>query len=109
MPRSGVISVTMINTGEATNVIPESCVVEGTVRTCTTEVLDLIERRMKTIAESTCAAFECACEFEFVRNSASVPGLRRQVTWSARPTHRMSASWRVRQLTPSARSRLSSC
>jgi len=65
---TGVISVTMIHTGEATNVIPESCVIEGTVRTFTTEVLDLIERRMKTIAEATCAAFECTCEFAFHRN-----------------------------------------
>ena len=65
---TGVISVTMIHTGEATNVVPETAVLEGTVRTFTTEVLDLIERRMKTIAESTCAAFECACEFEFDRN-----------------------------------------
>ena len=65
---TGVISVTMIHTGEVTNVIPEACVMEGTVRTFSTEVLDLIERRMKTIAEATCAAFECTCEFEFVRN-----------------------------------------
>ncbi|HSB99058.1 MAG TPA: M20 aminoacylase family protein [Burkholderiaceae bacterium] len=65
---TGVISVTMIHTGEATNVIPEACVMEGTVRTFTTEVLDLIERRMKQIAEATAAAFECACEFSFTRN-----------------------------------------
>jgi amidohydrolase len=65
---TGVISVTMIHTGEATNVIPEVCVVEGTVRTFTTDVLDLIERRMKKIAEATCAAFECACDFAFTRN-----------------------------------------
>ncbi len=65
---TGVISVTMIHTGEATNVVPESCVLEGTVRTFTTDVLDLIERRMKTVAEATCAAFEAGCEFEFVRN-----------------------------------------
>jgi hippurate hydrolase len=49
-------------------VVPESCVIEGTVRTFTTEVLDLIERRMKTVAEATCAAFESSCEFEFMRN-----------------------------------------
>jgi amidohydrolase len=65
---TGVISVTMIHTGEATNVVPESCVMQGTVRTFTTEVLDLIERRMRTIAESTCAAFETQCDFEFSRN-----------------------------------------
>ncbi len=65
---TAVISVTMIHAGEATNVIPDTCVLEGTVRTFTTEVLDLVERRMKTIAESTCAAFEATCEFVFVRN-----------------------------------------
>ena len=65
---AGVISVTMIHAGEATNVVPDSCEIQGTVRTFTLEVLDLIERRMKDVAESTCAAFEAECEFEFVRN-----------------------------------------
>ncbi len=65
---AGVISVTMIHTGEATNVVPDVCVMEGTVRTFTLEVLDLIEQRMKTVAEHTCAAFDTTCEFEFVRN-----------------------------------------
>ncbi len=65
---AGVISVTMIHTGEATNVVPDHCVIEGTVRTFTTEVLDLIERRMRTVAEATCAAFEAGCEFVFERN-----------------------------------------
>ena len=65
---TAVISVTMIHAGEATNVIPDSCELQGTVRTFTTEVLDLVERRMKGIAESTCAAFEARCDFEFHRN-----------------------------------------
>ena len=65
---AGVISVTMIHTGEATNVVPDSCEMQGTVRTFTLEVLDLIEKRMKEIAEHTCAAFGAECEFEFKRN-----------------------------------------
>jgi len=65
---AGVISVTMIHTGEATNVVPDSCEIQGTVRTFTYEVLDLIERRMQEIAEHTCAAFGAGCEFEFRRN-----------------------------------------
>jgi hippurate hydrolase len=64
---TGVISVTKIHAGEATNVVPDDCVVEGTVRTFTDEVLELIERRLRTIAESTCAAFEAQCELEFER------------------------------------------
>jgi hippurate hydrolase len=58
----------MIHTGEATNVVPDSCEIQGTVRTFTHEVLDLIESRMKAVAEHTCAAFGTGCEFEFVRN-----------------------------------------
>ncbi len=65
---AGVISVTMIHAGEASNVIPDSCSLQGTVRTFTLEVLDLIESRMKQIAEHTCAAFDAQCEFSFTRN-----------------------------------------
>ncbi len=65
---AGVISVTMIHAGEATNVVPDFCELQGTVRTFTTEVLDLIEARMRQIAESICTAFEARCEFEFERN-----------------------------------------
>ena len=65
---AGVISVTMIHAGEATNVVPDFCVLQGTVRTFSVELLDMIERRMRQVAEHTCAAFEARCEFEFVRN-----------------------------------------
>ena len=65
---AGVISVTMIHAGEATNVVPDSCEIQGTVRTFTIDVLDLIEKRMGEIARHTCAAFDATCEFEFVRN-----------------------------------------
>jgi amidohydrolase len=65
---AGVVSVTMVHAGEATNVVPDSCEIQGTVRTFSIEVLDLIETRMQAIAEHTCAAFGATCEFEFVRN-----------------------------------------
>jgi amidohydrolase len=63
----GVISATMIHTGEAINVVPDSAEIRGTVRTFTVETLDLIERRMKEVADGTCAAFGATCEFEFTR------------------------------------------
>jgi hippurate hydrolase len=65
---AGVISVTMIHAGEATNVIPDHCELQGTVRTFSIEVLDLIEQRMRDIASHTAAAFGMECNFEFVRN-----------------------------------------
>jgi amidohydrolase len=65
---AAVISVTMIQAGEATNVVPDCCELQGTVRTFTVELLDMIEQRMRRIAEATCQAFEASCEFTFRRN-----------------------------------------
>ena len=65
---AGVISVTMIHAGEATNVIPDSCELQGTVRTFSIPVLDLIEQRMRVVAEHTAAAFGLGCTFAFFRN-----------------------------------------
>ncbi len=63
-----VLSVTMIHGGEATNVVPDSVEIQGTVRTFTVEMIDMIEARMKAIAEHTCLAFGASCDFEFLRN-----------------------------------------
>ena len=65
---AGVISVTMVHAGEATNVVPDTCEMQGTVRTFSLEVLDLIEQRMRDVAQHTCAAFGAQCDFGFSRN-----------------------------------------
>lgn len=65
---AGVLSITQIHSGSATNVIPDEATLIGTVRTFTTEVLDLIEQRMRAIAEHTAAAFDAQVEFHFKRN-----------------------------------------
>jgi amidohydrolase len=65
---AAVVSVTMVHAGEATNVIPNSCELQGTVRTFSTEVLDLVEARMQAIAQHTAQAFGAEVSFEFVRN-----------------------------------------
>ncbi|MDP2677924.1 MAG: M20 aminoacylase family protein [Rhodoferax sp.] len=81
---AGVISVTMIHAGEAKNVIPDSCELQGTVRTFTPDVLDLIERRMQEVAEHTCAAFGANCEFEFVRKYPSTINSTREAALARR-------------------------
>ena len=65
---AGVVSVTMVHAGEVTNVIPDSVELQGTVRTFTLEVLDVIERRMEEIVKGLCAAHGAQYDFEFVRN-----------------------------------------
>ncbi len=65
---AGVISVTMIHAGEATNVVPDSVEIQGTARTFTTDLLDLIESRMREMAQHTAQAFGMQCDFTFHRN-----------------------------------------
>ena len=42
--------------------------IQGTLRTFTVEAIDLVERRMKTIAEHTASAFDCEVELVYVGN-----------------------------------------
>ncbi|MFO6420706.1 M20 aminoacylase family protein [Hylemonella sp. W303a] len=81
---AGVISVTMIHAGHASNVIADSCELQGTVRTFEPEVLDLIEARMKVCADNTCAAFGASCDFEFVRNYPATINSEAEVAFARR-------------------------
>ena len=48
---ASVVSVTMVHAGEATNVVPDSVELQGTVRTFTLEVLDLLGVTEAAVAE----------------------------------------------------------
>jgi len=65
---AGVLSITQIHSGSATNIVPDSASMIGTVRTFTLETLALIETRMGEIARHTAAAFGASVEFSFKRN-----------------------------------------
>ena len=65
---AGVLSITQIHAGSATNVIPDDATLIGTVRTFTLTVLDLMEQRMRDVATHTAAAFGAEVEFNFKRN-----------------------------------------
>jgi amidohydrolase len=65
---SAVLSVTEIHAGEATNIIPDSAIIRGTVRTFTLDTLDLIESRMKALTEQLPPAFGASGAMHFHRN-----------------------------------------
>ncbi len=65
---AAVISITQFHAGKTSNVIPDTAMLGGTVRTFTLEVLDLIERRLHEIANQVASAFDCKADVEFKRN-----------------------------------------
>jgi amidohydrolase len=97
---AGVISVTILKAGEANNVVPDSCELQGTVRTFTVEVLDMIEQRMRRVAESTCAAFEASCEFSFRRNYPPTINHARETQFARELLSSLAGADNVREFEP---------
>lgn len=63
-----VISVTMCQAGESISVIPDFFEMQGVVRAFSSEVLEMVEQRMRSVAQNTCAAFDATCDFTYTRN-----------------------------------------
>ena len=69
---NAVLSVTMVHAGEVSNVVPDDCTIQGTVRTFDEAVTDLIEQRMRTLASHVCAAHGATCDIQFDRRAPAV-------------------------------------
>ncbi|ANN69273.1 M20 aminoacylase family protein [Bordetella bronchialis] len=64
---TAVLTVTQIHAGDSFNVIPAEAVIRGTVRTYTTEVLDMIEDAIRRIATTLPQVYGGSGELDFVR------------------------------------------
>ncbi len=62
-----VVSVTQIHGGDAYNVIPERAVLRGTVRCFSHTTMDLVEERMRAIAEGVAGGFGATASLDFRR------------------------------------------
>jgi amidohydrolase len=62
---AAVLSVTMIHAGEATNVVPDTATIAGTVRTFDDRVTAQIEEQMRRIATQTAAAHGAEAQVHF--------------------------------------------
>lgn len=82
---SGVLSVTTVHAGETKNVIEDNCELTGTLRTFSDDLMVLMQKRMREIAEHTCLAYGVSCDVEFTKgypatiNCAAEAKLARQV------------------------------
>jgi hippurate hydrolase len=66
---SAVISVGAIESGSfgSVNVMPDKIRIGGTARSLTTSVRDIIERRIKELADGLATSFGCTAEVEYIR------------------------------------------
>ncbi|KEJ89582.1 M20 aminoacylase family protein [Sulfitobacter donghicola] len=60
-----VISVTQIHAGSASNIIPDTAMINGTVRTFDKDTQELIQKRMREIVEGQAASFGVEAELDY--------------------------------------------
>jgi len=65
--KSAVISITVFQAGTASNIIPETALLKGTVRTLDSGVRDLVERRIGEVADSIARAYGGSAETIYKR------------------------------------------
>jgi amidohydrolase len=65
--KSAVLSVTQFHAGEAFNVLPQTAVLKGTVRTFDPAVQDLVEKRMGEVAAGMAALHGATATLDYVR------------------------------------------
>ena len=63
-----VVSVTMIHTGTAENIIPDTAYLGGTVRSFAPDVRDMVERRMAEIVAGQAASFGVEARLDYRRS-----------------------------------------
>ncbi|BEI32774.1 M20 aminoacylase family protein [Polynucleobacter sp. HIN5] len=92
---AAVISITQFHAGETSNVIPDTAMLGGTVRTFTLEVLDLIEQRMHEIANQVASAFDCKANLTFKRNYPPLINDEQQTEFAAQVMKELVGNERV--------------
>jgi amidohydrolase len=70
--KSAVLSIGSFHAGNAPNVIADSAVMTGTVRTFDEAIRDHIESEIKVIAKGICSAFHATCEVSYNRGYPAV-------------------------------------
>jgi amidohydrolase len=81
--QSGVISICMFHSGEAMNVIPETARLQGTARSLTPAVRDLIERRVTEVAETTARLHGATAKVRYERRYPVTFNHERQTQFAA--------------------------
>jgi amidohydrolase len=62
-----VVTIAKIQLGTAHNIIAESAILEGTVRTFSNSMRDFIEAKMNQILQGLCMAYGATYEFDYIR------------------------------------------
>lgn len=90
-----VISITQLHAGTTFNVIPDQAVIGGTVRAFDGATLDMIEKRMREIADGIALALQCTAEVCFHRSCVATVNTQSETDLAADAMRDLVGSARV--------------
>jgi hippurate hydrolase len=94
---TAVLSITQIHAGDAYNVIPAEAIIRGTVRTFSTETLDMIEDNMRRIVTMLPQAYGATGELNFIRAYPCLVNHEAQTNFAADVAEEMVGAGMVRR------------
>ncbi|MGE0524245.1 MAG: M20 aminoacylase family protein [Variibacter sp.] len=99
--QSGVVSICTFRAGDTDNVIPQTAMMLGTVRTLLPDVQDMIEKRVSEVVEGVAKLHGATAKVTYVRNYPITINHDRQTDFAASVAAEVSGSDRVdTDLTP---------
>lgn len=93
--RSAVLSVTMVQAGDAFNIIPRSAKLTGTIRTLDDEVRDFMEEQLKTVATGLAETFGAKAEIHYRRGYPVTVNTPREAAYAAEVASEIAGPERV--------------
>ncbi len=93
--RSAVLSVTMLQGGEAFNIIPRSVRLTGTVRSLNDDVRDLMEEQIRTVTRGIVEAFGGTAQINYHRGYPVTENAAQQAAYATRVAQEVAGADRV--------------
>lgn len=93
--RSAVLSVTMVQAGEAFNIIPRVVKLTGTIRTLDEEIRDYMEARLRSVAEGVVRTFEGQATVTYRRGYPVTVNAPRETDYAAQVARAVAGDDRV--------------
>ncbi len=92
---AAVVSICMVEAGNADNVLPETVRMRGTARTLDPAVQDMVEKNLKRIVENTAAALGAKAKLSYMRNYPVLVNHDRETAFAAEVAKSIAGADRV--------------
>jgi amidohydrolase len=97
---SAVISICEFHAGNARNVIPQTAILRGTVRTLTPKVRELVEKRVREVVEGTALITGAKIDLTYIRGYPVTVNHAEQTETALRAAREIAGEANVREMPP---------